>query len=329
VIQPVVLPRNKTISILVYSRTVTFVRESKIEDMETFQDEVGHFLDLLRNDGKLNEMTDSAARLYDWLIRPIEKELAGARLLVVSGSGRLRKVPFQALFDSRQKKYLAEILPVVNLALLKQLDVAKHSQTELHIFAMANPDPNDPQLALPKAEEQVKNIASAFPDMRTYLHEDAVIDKLRWKENDNNYNVLLFATHALLDDENPANSHILLAKGQKLTYENIPEFSPFWPHVQMVVLSACDTAVAPRSDNSAIDSLAENFDLIGIRSVVASLWQVNDDSTSILMTKFFENIKGGVSLAEALRNAQLSLIQDEKYGHPFHWAPFILIGDWR
>lgn len=329
VIQPVVLPKDKKLSILVYSRTVTFVRETQIQDIDAFQEEIGHFLDLLRNNGKQEETNETAAQLYRWLIAPIEKEIRKARLLVVSASGRLRKLPFQALYNDGEKKYLTEMIPVVNLALLKQLDVPQHSQTELKIFAMANPDPSDPELALPKAEEQVKKIQQAFPDMRTYLHGDAVIEKLRWKENDNSYNVLLFATHALLDDESPANSHILLAKGQKLTYENIPEFSPFWPNVQMVVLSACETAVAPQSDNSAIDSLAENFDLIGIRSIVASLWQVNDDSTSSLMTQFFENLKGGKSLADALQEAQLSLLQDSRYSHPYHWASFVLIGDWR
>lgn len=329
VIQPVVLPKDKKISILVYSRTVTFVRETKIQDVEAFQEVIGHFLDVLRNNGKQDETHESAAQLYRWLIRPIEKEVRKARLLVVSASGRLRKVPFQALYNEQEKQYLVETIPVVNLALLKQLDVPQHSQAELKIFAMANPDPSDPQLALPRAEEQVKNIQKTFPDMRTYLHGEAIVEKLRWKENDNSYNVLLFATHALLDDESPANSHILLAKGQKLTYENIPQFSPFWPHVQMVVLSACDTAVAPTSENSAIDSLAENFDLIGIRSIVASLWQVNDDSTSILMIKFFENLKGGSSLADALQKAQLGLLNDSRYSHPYHWAPFVLIGDWR
>ncbi|HQW45252.1 MAG TPA: CHAT domain-containing protein, partial [Chitinophagaceae bacterium] len=66
----------------------------------------------------------------------------------------------------------------------------------------------------------------------------------------------------------------------------------------------------------------------GVKTVVASLWKVHDEATSILMTEFYKNIEH-MSKAEALRQAQISLTHNPKYQHPYYWAPFLLYGSWR
>ena len=97
----------------------------------------------------------------------------------------------------------------------------------------------------------------------------------------------------------------------------------------LVTLSACQTAMGERFPGSEIASLASAFSIAGSPSVVASLWPVEDYSTSLLMSDFYSNLKEGNSRGEALRRAQAKLIADGKYSHPFYWAPFILLGDWR
>ena len=76
--------------------------------------------------------------------------------------------------------------------------------------------------------------------------------------------------------------------------------------------------------------LTRAFMYAGSPSVLVSLWSVSDMSTASLMGEFYKNlIKNRLSKTDALRKAQLTLISDEKYAHPFYWAPFVLIGDWR
>ena len=75
--------------------------------------------------------------------------------------------------------------------------------------------------------------------------------------------------------------------------------------------------------------LTRAFQYAGARSVLASLWSVGDESTGKLMERFYGYLKQGQSKAEALRNAQLDLLRSEEYSHPFHWAGFELVGDWR
>ena len=76
-------------------------------------------------------------------------------------------------------------------------------------------------------------------------------------------------------------------------------------------------------------TLADAFGFAGCPTVTASLWKVSDDSTKTLMENFYKELKGGATPAKAMQSAQKSLIADTKTRHPYHWAAFLLIGDWR
>ena len=102
----------------------------------------------------------------------------------------------------------------------------------------------------------------------------------------------------------------------------------------LVPLSACDTAGGSDLEGEGIIGLSRAFQYAGARSVVASLWSVADRSTAVLMRSFYSHLEAGAAKAEALRAAQLEMIEPEAEGdgsfaHPFHWAAFVLIGDWR
>lgn len=99
--------------------------------------------------------------------------------------------------------------------------------------------------------------------------------------------------------------------------------------VRLVTLSACQTALGEREPGSELQTLADAFAVAGTNSVVASFWSVADDSTRTLMVEFYKQLKEGKPLALALNGAQLSLLKNPKFSHPFYWAPFVLIGDWR
>jgi|GEM_PF-5112854 len=322
ILQPVLLPDR--IAILIYSNAGATKQEYVLQKGDNVEEAIGLFLDRLRYQSDIREVLQSASQLYDWFIRPVQPYVTSAKLLVVSPSSVLRQIPFQALYDAAEKKYLIEKIPIVNLALLKQLDLSVRTLKQLQVFALGDPDGT-----LPNSAKQVKDIGQNIPGTKYLLGEEATLESLKWRESDNSYNVLLFATHAKLNDLEPRKSFIQLAMEEKLFYDDIPQFSPFWPRLRLVVLSACETAVALKTSKSVMDSLAENLDLIGIHSVVASLWQVPDPSTAQLMTEFFQRLKNDESAANALQNAEIALIRSDQYSHPFHWAPFILLGDWR
>ena len=100
--------------------------------------------------------------------------------------------------------------------------------------------------------------------------------------------------------------------------------------VDLVTLSACRTALGQgKPDGSEITSLAESFSSAGTPSVLASLWSVEDESTRQLMEVFYKALAKGHGKAAALREAQLTLLNAPSTSHPYYWAPFLLLGDWR
>ena len=97
----------------------------------------------------------------------------------------------------------------------------------------------------------------------------------------------------------------------------------------MLVLSACETVAG---DSRAALGLAGVAVRAGARSTLATLWQVNDESTALFMSEFYSELaqsKGQVNKAEALRRAQVKLLKDSKYQHPYFWAPYVLVGNWK
>jgi CHAT domain-containing protein len=95
-------------------------------------------------------------------------------------------------------------------------------------------------------------------------------------------------------------------------------------------LSACETALAKVQGGDDLVGLSRGFIYAGTPSLLATLWEVDDQSTSIVMRQFYENWrKKGMEKPEALRRAQLALKKTPGYEHPYYWAPFVIIGDWQ
>ncbi|NEQ34173.1 MAG: CHAT domain-containing protein [Leptolyngbya sp. SIO4C5] len=98
----------------------------------------------------------------------------------------------------------------------------------------------------------------------------------------------------------------------------------------MVVLSACDTGLGDISNGEGVYGLRRAFALAGAKTQLLSLWQVSDQGTQSLMTRYYENLMAGMGRSEALRAVQLEMIEaKDEYSHPYYWAAFILAGDWR
>ncbi len=97
---------------------------------------------------------------------------------------------------------------------------------------------------------------------------------------------------------------------------------------QLVTLSACETAMGKEASGDIMVSLETAFLRAGTPTILASLWEVDDQATGMLMKTFYHNLTRQ-GKAEALRRAQVALLKDPRYVYPYYWAPFVLVGDWR
>ena len=159
--------------------------------------------------------------------------------------------------------------------------------------------------------------------------------KGRFFELASQYRIIHFATHGVLDRD-PLASYLKMAK-DPLTVDEITGFSGLEDKTDLVVLSACETALeAGHSNGDEVISIASAFATAGAPALVASLWAVDDAATSELMSEFYRVLQSTppVDTLEALRQAQIHVLRFQKDGKrvfaaPGFWAAFELIGDYR
>ena len=178
-------------------------------------------------------------------------------------------------------------------------------------------------------ESELQQIKSEVSDAKVLLNQEFTSNALEKQVQKKSYPIVHLATHGQFSSS--LDETFLLAYDQPIKVnqlnqwlrnreENRPEA------IELLVLSACETATG---DKRAALGLAGVAIQAGARSTVASLWALNDASTAQLMSQFYQELKKpGVSKAEALRNAQLTLLKQEEYTTPYFWAPYVLIGNW-
>jgi len=265
------------------------------------------------------------SQLYDALIAPLD--LQQKSTLAVIPYGRLMYVPFGALAPA-SGRYLIEQKRVVTLSKAVDLDqvLAPPASRKGVLVAFGNPDGS-----LPAARLEVEALGKLFPGSKIYLEGQATRARLAAVKAPG-VAFLHLATHGVLDVREPRESYLALAGGERLSVTDITSARLDGPggDLSLVTLSACQTALGERDpDGSDLRSLADAFSFAGCRSMVASLWSVSDESTRLLMTEFYQQLKAGKPKAEALQAAQLALLKQPACSAPYYWAPFVLIGDWR
>ena len=278
---------------------------------------LGRLRALQPNDKALGQLSRD---LHSALIGPISEDIEGAQTLVLIPAGKLNLLPFGSL-QGVDGRYLLDEKTLLELAKPTDfLRIATHQAQPLgRIVVFANAT-----LDLPSAEMEGRNIQELFPESELYTGAEASRDNLM--KFGQQADVLHLATHGVWDAEDSLKNHLELANNEQLAQEEIFELSL---DSSIVTLSACSTALGEQKDVEYVASLAEAFWIAGSRSVVASLWQVDDQSTSLLMTRFYSELKNGKPKGEALREAQLAVKSDSRYAHPYFWSGFLLFGDYR
>jgi len=285
--------------------------------------------------------------LYELLLAPIEPEIAGAPLLCIVPNSALWQLPFHALRDPRGK-YLAEKMPLIyapSVAVLAEMmsRAAPNAGRPSTLLAFANPNIRAATVArvrafheraelgaIPEAENEVRSLGRLYgPDRsRIYIGDDARETVL--KREAGSSDILHVASHGLIDDGAPMFSALVLSKtpgedGDDGLLE-AREISGLKPGTRITILSACDTGKGRISEGEGVIGLSRAFLANGCPTAVVSQWKAVSATTATLMVDFHRNLLRGDDAAAALQKAQLALMRDERYSHPFYWAPFVVIG---
>ena len=281
----------------------------------------------LQEDYVGSDYLGSARQLYQWLIDPIRPILTEEQIetLVIVPDGVLRTIPFAALYDG--ESFLIENYAVAVVPGLTLLDPKPLSRVDSEIFISALTKPVQGWTALPAVADEVGKIGEIF-DVNLLQDEDFVLANVEREFSRRPYSVVHVASHGVFA-ENARDSYLLTYDG-KITMnqlERLIKLGQFRDEpVELLTLSACQTAAG--NDRAAL-GLSGIAVKAGARSVMGSLWLIADQATALLIAEFYERLRADkMSKAEALRQAQLSLLRDSRYSHPYFWSPFLMIGNW-
>ncbi|WP_283766331.1 CHAT domain-containing protein, partial [Roseofilum capinflatum] len=335
-----ITPRGQAI----YKSVPNIQRSEVLETIQNFRGE-------LTNPRKRNSTSylPYAQQLYQWLIAPIEDQLeeAGTDVLVFSMDVGLRSIPVAALHDGEQfliEKYNLGLIPSVLLT-----DTKYQSLENAEVLAFGASEFSE-QAPLPAVPVEIETITNNLWRGKGFLNNDFTRNNLVSQREFAPSAIIHLATHAEFNSGSPQNSYIQLWNEQ-LTLDNLRTLGWNNPQVELLVLSACRTAVGDPSAELGFAGLAVQA---GVKSALASLWYVSDEGTLALMTQFYDYLRNAQLKSDALREAQLAMLRGEvrieggqlrasrgnvalppvlagnvaerPLAHPYYWSGFTMIG---
>jgi len=268
-------------------------------------------------------------KLYQLLLDPICEELNKFHQLIIVPHGVLHYLPFHALYDG--DSYLIERFPISYLPGSSFLGHYLNTKTAGHGIVSIG---HSYHSHVPNAVLEADKIAQLF-NTEPLLEEDAVLENLQ--DLVTGKQILHFACHGEFYPDNPLFSGLSLEDGWLTTLDVFNLRLP----VSLVTLSACKTGRSVVGGGDELLGIMRAFLAAGAASLVLSHWAVEDRSTLILIETFYQNLISGKTKAEALQHAQVHLLTHRErpafaeeheslaYSHPYYWAPFFLIGDYR
>lgn len=267
-------------------------------------------------------------KAYDWIIRPIEKDLAASNIknLVFIPDGGLRSIPLNSLHDGEQ--YLAQKYSVSLAPSLQLVDPKPLARESIQVLGAGLTEARQGFKGLPNVDKELERIQQQVPG-EILLNESFTEDEFQTEVEQSSYQIVHLATHGEFSSK--AEDTFLLTWDDRLDINELKNFlqgdRQQTRPIELLVLSACKTAAG---DKRAALGLAGVAVRAGARSTLASLWYVSDEATAILMTKFYEELSqdNNITKAEALRRAQLSILENKRFSHPYYWSAFVLVGNW-
>jgi CHAT domain-containing protein len=293
---------------------------------EELDAEVNRFRALLEK-RTTNQYKREAMQVYTWLIQPLEKDLAAQNIdtLVFIPDGSLRTIPLAALYDG--KDFLISRYAVATIPGLTLTDPRPLPRENIRLLAAGLTESVQGFPPLPNVQGEITSIHKLY-DGALLENTDFTLSGFEQDLGEKPYSIVHVASHGKFEDD--ARKTFLLTYDGKLTMDMLEDNMASTTYreqpVELLTLSACQTAVG---DDKAALGLGGVAVKAGARSALATLWYINDEASSQLITDFYENLKEpGLSKARALQQAQLNMLKDPRYHHASYWSPFLLIGNW-
>jgi len=309
-------------------KRLVWINDSKklTEETKRFRIEIQKFYD------PTDAFLTPSQNLYDSLIRPFASDLTSTKIktLVFIQDGLLRSVPMAALHDGEEflvQKYAIATTPGLRLTSPKPLNFPTLRTLALGLTEATTVD-GEKFKALANVTDEIDRVIKQFPGSKKLLDELFTPESLEQELKQTVYPIIHIATHGQFGTI-PEDSFLVTGNNEKITItqleSDIRRFSKDKEPVELLALTACQTGIG---DDRATLGMAGITVQAGVRSALASLWYVDDAFTQELVAKFYDNLRSQMSKAEALKEAQKALINQNKNIHPAKWASFILIGNW-
>ena len=289
-------------------------------------------------------------KLYGWLVAPVieQFQLREITNLVFLMDTGLRSLPIAALHDGQN--FLVENYSIGLMPSLSLTDTRFRKIQDLKLLGLGISESTDGQSPLPSVPVEISTLVNQLWSGRSYLNETATLENLKAARQQQPYGIIHLATHADFQPGSINNSFIQLWN-ERLRMDQVRQLGWNNPPVELLVLSACSTALGDRDAELGFGGLAVQA---GVKTAVATLWAVNDAATTALIARFYGELQSAPIKAEALRQAQIAMIKgqisinsnqirgaketpillpkgtlttrDRVLNHPYYWAPFTMIG---
>lgn len=329
-------------------------KENLLKVAKEFTQEIGNPINT-----ETTSYLDASKQLYQWIITPLQSDLEANdidTLIFCMGSG-LRSIPLAALHDGQKflvEKYSIALIPAFNMTDTLYKDIKNTT-----VLAMgASEFANLPPLAAVPVElsaivQDLSGVLWPGPWRGTILlNQGFTLNNLKLQRASQHFGIVHIATHAEFKPGAPGNSYIQFWDTQ-LRLDQMRQLGWNNPPLELLVLSACRTAVGDEHAEMGFAGLAVQS---GVRSALASLWNVSDEGTLALMTEFYQQLRVSPIKAEALRQAQIAMLRGQvrleagqlygpmvrgrvmlpsslatlgtrNFSHPYYWSAFTMIGN--
>lgn len=328
VVYPIIL-RNRLEVILKLPQQPLRYHSIKISQAE-FETTLEQLQQQLIEPDTFTEVQALSHKVYEWLVKPQVTTLKANNIktLVFVLDGALRNIPMAALYDAPNQQYLIEQYSIALAPGLQLIDPQPLQQRRLEALTAGLSEPRYGFAGLSYVEREIEQIQSEVSS-RVLLNQDFTSQALQNQVNALSFPVVHLATHGQFSSD--IEQTFILAWDKPISVHELSDLLRTRSQnsssaIELLVLSACETATG---DERAALGIAGVAVRAGARSTLASLWSVDDQSTALLMSQFYAQLASNqVNKATALRQAQLSLLENPNYAHPMYWSAYVLVGNW-
>ncbi len=278
-----------------------------------------------------NETLALSQQVYQWLIEPAQKDLARSNIktLVFVLDSPLRNIPMSVLHDGQQ--YLIEKYAIALAPGLQLVNPRPIAQEQLKALTAGLTEARGNFPALRYVENELNTVQSQIPQTELLLNDSFTSDDLQAKIAAVPFPVVHLATHGQFSSQ--AENTFILTWDDRI---NVNQLNNLLSNrdlenedaIELLVLSACETLTG---DKRAALGLAGVAVRAGARSTLATLWRVNDEASALMMGEFYQELGDqttSMTKAEALRQAQLTLLNNPRFKRPHFWSSYVLVGNW-